>query len=188
MFLTKIIIGYEQCVLNKLFDVYNIHQFVYKLFCNKKREFTFSFEFIDNELIILVYSQNEQKIDEFKTECTFLTENYFGKEKYNFFIKINSAIRRGEQYHPVKSKDFPDWIKNKFLKEGMIVLNLENFKNYNVSFAKPGNKDQIKHFVTSCTGIIQVQDKEKFKMAVTNGVGRSRAFGLGMLLVKPTNS
>ncbi|MBD1581975.1 type I-E CRISPR-associated protein Cas6/Cse3/CasE [Pseudoalteromonas sp. S16_S37] len=46
-------------------------------------------------------------------------------------------------------------------------------------------KNQIRFSTVDITGQLEVTDPEKFTEALFNGIGRSKAFGCGLLLIKP---
>lgn len=183
MYLTKITINETQFIQNRLFDTYAIHQFVYKLMAKEKRDFTFNSEIVDNKLIIMIYHKNLVEITDFESETVQLTENFFNKNYYEFNININSVVRKIKNYYSVKRDKMNEWLTEKFQKNGIKLIQLTNAQPCQLKFKK--KEHDVVLYSNICNGIIEIENKEKFQLAIEKGIGRGRAFGLGMLLVKP---
>lgn len=54
------------------------------------------------------------------------------------------------------------------------------------SIYKPSGKRKIQFSSVDYEGILTIQDPEKFLTLLCSGIGRERAFGCGLLLVRPT--
>ncbi len=50
---------------------------------------------------------------------------------------------------------------------------------------KKGSKKAISYSVIEYEGVLKVTDEEYFKWTLYNGIGRSKAFGCGLLMIRP---
>lgn len=194
MFITTITMNEKEYREQKLYDNKNIHTFVYKNYAKytKDNRVVYNADIKNNNFILQFVHDKEITDCNFNSETTKLLDGFFNKRKYYFSIKINSVMQNKKnrlctnnpKNHRVPSIKFAEWFSDKFEKNGLKLIDLIKIKNYTQN---SDNKRNISHYVSECTGFLEVQDIEKFKKAVQCGVGRGKAFGLGMLLVKPIN-
>ena len=78
------------------------------------------------------------------------------------------------------------WIKNRAAKSGFSIeagkIGFEGYRQY--SFYKK-NKERIKFSTVDYYGILRVEDSEAFQRSLFHGIGKKKAFGCGLLLIKP---
>ena len=107
------------------------------------------------------------------------------KDDFQSQKQDSEKIKRGTVYaHKVESYQ-REWLQKKAEKNGFYV------KNENVSvvqsqwmqFTKKEAGNRISFISVTYEGILTVTDKELFVKALTEGIGREKAYGMGMLTV-----
>ena len=77
------------------------------------------------------------------------------------------------------------WLGRKAEQNGFAVLSTQEQIGEKLMGAHPSDKGGRLYLDTYCyTGTLQITDAEKFRTAVTRGIGPEKAYGLGMLLLK----
>lgn len=103
-----------------------------------------------------------------------------------------SAVERLSDAVPSREAVYADWLKRQFATAADLhELRMTEFKFSNVlrrsavqaEGARP--KRPVQGPDATFTGVLQVRDGQAFAALVARGVGRHRAFGFGMLLLKP---
>lgn len=103
-----------------------------------------------------------------------------------------SAVQRLSDAVPSREAVYADWLKRQFGAAAELqALQMTEFKLSTVlrrgatqaEGARPKRPVQGPDAVF--TGVLQVRDGEAFAALLTRGIGRHRAFGFGMLLLKP---
>lgn len=99
------------------------------------------------------------------------------------------ARRKGfseeEEYHHIQKKAI-GWIENRSANGGFYIdagkIGFEGYRQY--SFSKK-NSERIKFSTVDYYGILRVKDPEVFQRSLFHGIGKKKAFGCGLLLIKP---
>ncbi len=131
-------------------------------------------------------------------EDDFLRSSLKQGAGFFFRLKANTSVKReGHKYAIDTEEGRFAWLMKKAAANGFRVLNANAAKvtigslNMTRSF-KGKSMDEIeKHslFHVGCIfdGILSVEDSGLFAKAVTNGIGQGKAFGFGLLSIKPMN-
>jgi len=97
----------------------------------------------------------------------------------------NKGFSEEEEYHHVRKKAI-GWIENKAPKGGFSIeaekIGFEGYRQYSLS---KKNKEQIKFSTVDYYGMLKVNDPETFQRSLFRGIGKKKAFGCGLLLIKP---
>ena len=107
--------------------------------------------------------------------------------------------KRGERYDPVLDarKEDPklsygdiaegighEWIARKGTECGFRLIQADCFDYEQIRFIRPDSQRQIRFSAIDFQGILEVIDTNSFCKALLGGIGRGKAFGLGLLLVR----
>lgn len=114
---------------------------------------------------------------------TFLDEIDYGSE-FLFTARLNPVVtkqvnEKGKRY-PVEKSRLREWIKNKLEVAGVSAEFIYSTEGPRISMKKEHKITLSSVFVT---GMCQVKDIDRFKTALTKGIGHSKGLGFGMLNV-----
>lgn len=198
MYLTK-------CILARSPDLnpYLYHRKIWQLFpeeTDAKRDFLFWVqEQNSKELIILLQSQQKpiQNGDSIKI---IQTKEYnpvvkSGKS-FRFIIRTNPIKtikdlkgRKNSKGDPkavrvplIKEKHLENWIKKRFANKAELLELSINVEPETI-FWKQRKKGIIRTVLFK--GIIKIENEPKFRELIKKGIGPAKAFGCGLLLIKP---
>ncbi len=103
-----------------------------------------------------------------------------------------SAVERLSEAVPTREVVYADWLKRQFAaaadlhKVRMTEFKLSNVLRRGAAQAEGVRpKGPVQGPDATFTGVLQVREGEAFAALVARGIGRHRAFGFGMLLLKP---
>jgi len=202
MQLTEIIIDAKSAAKRGLWTPYAWHAFVWKFFTREKsRNFIFRLDAVDAGFRVYALSENPPENLEsadFKMRTKQIPETFLDRKRYYFKIRLNpvrvvkaekDGVPRKNGARKIVPKDrLRDWINEKFSNNGMRILEdsddgleispirIENISKANNAGAKIASVD--------VSGVLEVEDKDKFVNAFRNGIGREKTFGFGMLILK----
>lgn len=178
-------------------DEYSIHQLVYSMFSGpEEEEMVRDFLYLKKKsygkaLTILILSRrNPMAPDYCSIRCRKIPANYLMGDEYGFEIKANPVRRSGEHsklYPIVDQKELIKWFMEKANKAGMIV------DPYRIDIQDRGIEKVVKkegEFIfnkVTFIGQCRVKDREAFIKTFENGFGRTRAFGFGLMILKPVS-
>lgn len=99
----------------------------------------------------------------------------------------NKSEGRGKVVSHVGNTHQMEWLADKAEKNGFSVEPQQYRIVYSgwVQFWKKSEKRKVTFQKTIYEGILTVTDAERFKAALVNGIGREKAYGLGMMTVIP---
>jgi len=80
-----------------------------------------------------------------------------------------------------------DWLEARAGKYGFSfdsgAVRVEGYLRHSVT--KKAGRKKINFSTLDCTGLLTVVEPEQFKLALFHGIGPAKAFGCGLLLVRP---
>ena len=86
-----------------------------------------------------------------------------------------------KRYYIKDTAERYDWLKIQFEKNGIELLDFTEYKQSDIVL----DNNQLKHISTSSfRGRMRVVDPIKAEVFITNGMGRMKNYGLGLILVK----
>ncbi len=97
--------------------------------------------------------------------------------------ELGKPVIRSEMRMEVASKVAVDWMENRGKTAGF-VSNRLICNDYFVRQFLRGRKNRVTFGILEITGILTVADPEQFITALSNGFGRAKAFGCGLMLIK----
>ena len=81
------------------------------------------------------------------------------------------------------------WLRSRAQQAGFAVidgsLRVDNYNRVAEKASKRANGKAIQLSTVDFSGELEVQDVERFRMALLQGIGHAKAFGCGLLLVRP---
>ena len=177
----------------KLNHEYEIHKFVYSLFpgpVDKKRDFLYvkRLDHFKRTHIRILSQRNPTAPDYGNLTCKRIPMSYLEKTDYYFSVKVNAARRTHitlEKYPIVDPDELVSWFINKASLNGMHVdkstLDLQDRGITRIY--KPDNVLVLNR--VTYAGRLRVTDQELFKNAFINGFGQAKAYGFGLLEIRP---
>ena len=207
MYSTTIEISHKECfrLMREVFqspnfDSYTIHKMIYGLHpVEDNAKFVFDAENVnDNYLVIRSYSDKKPVIAgldncDYRVKSIDLDQMFKEGGAYRYEININAVKKHDGKYIMVKDDEFGDWFERKMNANGMTVeFDHNGGKIKAISIQRryrrptPTKTDHkgVPMHVASVVGAFRILDVNKFKDALVNGIGREKAFGLGMLRVE----
>jgi CRISPR system Cascade subunit CasE len=198
MIVTKLCLNQHSIKKLRISDSYSIHRVVYSLFDRLNSE---SDRLLYSDLggdffnhVVLIMSNKEPNVqnlpDGVIVNTRSIPDDLFSFGHYRFKTKLNVSRRdsKTKKIVPIKSRDE---ISSWFLKKspdswGFLPLksNLEIEKVEGISFHGKNNNLVTINQVTF-SGILKVEDLEKFRKSFFSGLGRGKAFGCGLLEIYP---
>lgn len=182
---------------NYHFDEYTIHKLVYSLFpkeSNSKRDFLYFNNAInpDKENNILILSERKPVdcgIGKIKRSME-MPEEFFNCKSYNFEVQLNPILMNSKSRKriPIECSDdeaLRDWLVKKSSELGFSVQkdNICVKDTGVVSFTRKEQKITLERAIF--TGILTVTNRNAFLKSAKNGIGHGKAFGFGLLQLKP---
>lgn len=190
MFLTKITIPELELLSNSrhLADNYQWHRLIWKCFEGfTERPFVFTVDHTNNNFIILILSSHIPKslsLGKWKTKA--ISKEFYQSDKYLFKIKLNATKKslnntdkeaKGKRHsviNPIK------WLDDRSENLGFEIISAKLNKK-GKSYSKRGKHI---HGWSEITGVLKVVNRKSFVQSATLGIGRAKAYGYGMLLLK----
>jgi len=173
---------------------YEIHRHLWRLFpgmSEDKRSFLYRVSYgKDNEpMRILVQSIYEPSATENIKGCVLLRKKAFSpvlkeKDRLSFVLCANPTKQLFKERCRVPLVDDEQliaWLKNK-LKDAASLENAEIVDKRNLYFRKDGKAGKIATITYS--GQLCVNDPERMRAILEQGIGRAKGFGCGLMLVR----
>ena len=156
------------------------------------------------EQVLLILSENKIDLtsvaEQFGYDGSFeskmydvLLERITNGSRWHFRLKANPTIQkydgkkgRGKVLAHITTEHQSEWLKKQAEKNGF-SLNDEEWlvtgSRWYVFKKNRNKRDRVKMLAATYEGILTVTDAEAFRTALVKGIGREKAFGMGMLTV-----
>ena len=178
-------------------DEYSIHQLVYSMFSGPDdEEMVRDFLYVKKHnyrkaLSLLILSHRNPKLPDYcQMTSRRIPENYLMGDEYYFTIKTNPvrrSVKNGKLFPVVEHKDLVEWFSEKAEKAGMLVdPNRIDLQDRGIEKVVKKEGEFIFNKVTF-VGHCKVINREAFIKTFENGFGRTRAFGFGLMILKPVD-
>lgn len=106
-----------------------------------------------------------------------------------FRIKVNPVKRDAKTRKLIplyKREDHLAWFNRKAEQCGFQISTIDSIPVPNIIGSKGKGKGKIKIFAVLLQGQLQVRDREKFITAISQGIGKGRSYGCGLIsIAKP---
>jgi len=177
----------------KIRDSYAVHKVVYSLFPKEEGE-TRPFLFYESKhgsrkKRIMILSKREPNTPEYgKLSTRRIPEGFLEQETYGFQIRMNPVIRKSGSKKPTpitNREELLDWFSRRATDFGFTIAEgTLQVSRVGVQQIQKGEK-RITHGEATFSGVLRVEDRERFIESFRNGIGRGKAFGFGLLQLKP---
>lgn len=189
----------------KIKDAYALHKVVYGLFedirsdAEKQTNTRSGIVFADkggdfNTRQILMLSQRKpHQTPQFgKVQTKIVHSDFLTHQRYAFEVTLNPSKRDKEsgKILPIRGREgIEKWFKEHAPKSWGFSVNPQNLQTGQLSvqtFEKAGTL--VTHGSATLKGELTVIDRNRFGLSFTQGIGRGRAFGFGLLQMVPLNA
>jgi CRISPR system Cascade subunit CasE len=189
MYISQIVTEYS--ALN---DIYDLHQRLWRGFSDsgESRDFLFRAERRPRkQALILVQSLSPPQWEEVFSPARFMVKGYDpvfrAGQRFYFHIRVSASVAKsngpGKQptRKPLPWSRYEKWFSEQGAKRGLETLTVSRLGEVFVSSHK---KKRFSIAGQTLNGTLQVTDPELFLSTYQGGIGRSKAFGFGMLSLK----
>lgn len=203
IYVSQLTLGRKDIKSLRVTDDYSVHRVIYSLFPDrrtdeeKKTSVSSGFLYADlggnfwgrRFLILSDKEPSEIDLDDGKIETKLLPERFFNFKQYRFTVVVNPTIRKAQSGKAVPIKDkneIRQWFSDRaeqlwgFTTDETLTVDKVEVKQIR---GKGGHKFAISQVHLS--GILTVAEKDQFIKAVSHGIGRTHAFGCGLLQIVP---
>lgn len=198
LYATQMILSPMAQIRLRVTDTYSLHRLVMDLFPHRYddqgSELLSGIQWVDcgehifgREIRILsknppcLLNLDGSGFEDVKIVTNLIPETFFSKEYYRFSLLANPCVCKntGQRVPILDEVEIARWMDIKSENSGFVVVgkNIDRIKP--LIFNK--GKSRITLHTARISGILKVQDKEKFVEVVGRGIGRGRAWGLGLL-------
>lgn len=193
MYLSRFLVPKQQMLRRRIFSEYDLHKLLWTCFPDRpdeKRSFLFRCEEVSSGIQILMLSREQPVPISFAVwdgtkpfSALFAVGSLF-----MFRLKANPVLRGNvdRKLHAITGEDaLSDWLRRKGERHGFSLKSVPEFSACHLtSFSKKQDAPQIALNIVDISGVLRVTDADAFTGAFRNGIGRGRAFGCGMLLLR----
>jgi len=186
----------------KIKDAYGLHKVVYGLFddirsdAEKQGSPPSGIVYADkggdfNTRQVLMLSNREpHQTPQFgKVQTTPIQSRFLAHERYVFEVIVNPGKRDNQtgKIVPIRGREaIAQWFLERALQSWGFRVHPDNLQTDKISvqvFEKSGKT--ITHGSATLKGELAVIDRDRFRHSFTQGIGRGRAFGFGLLQIVP---
>ena len=146
-------------------------QLLYKIIVNK------------DEIYLYIQSHDKFNLDNIDQVGLMFVKTFtidtLQNTSYIFDVQVFPHVtKNGKKMFITNLNDRFTWLKNQFAKNGITLLECDEYKRANVNV-------KTKHIITTYyRGRIKVDDSEKAFMLLSQGLGRLKNYGCGLILMK----
>ena len=119
-----------------------------------------------------------------------LLNRFMQGSRWQFRLRANptSAVKqnasRGKVLAHCTTKHQMQWLADRAEKHGFLLSPEEYLVTENKWYAfRKGDKNQVRMLAVTYEGILTVTNAERFRQTLTQGIGREKAYGMGLLTV-----
>lgn len=203
-YLTKAQIDYEIAVKRGLKDSYAWHQKAWEAFPNREtenRNFLTRVDDINSGFRLLILSATAPTRPSWcptaQWQTAQMADSFLDCEQFQFSLLANATEKKvvrdhngerkknGKRVPVVGEEKLRNWMLRKANQHGFTIAHtqLRITPMPRQYFMKKGKSGL--HTATNFQGTLKITDKEKFSLALTQGIGTAKAFGFGMLCLSP---
>jgi CRISPR system Cascade subunit CasE len=186
-------------------DAYGLHRVVYGLFedvrsCEEKQAGASSgILYADKggdfhwRQVLMLSTRKPHATPQFgAVDTRAVHSSFLGHERYAFEVTLNPGRRdkQSGKVVPVRGREsIEQWFRERAPKSWGFSVNPENLQTGQMSvqtFEKAG--ETVTHGSATLKGELRVGDRDRFIQSFTQGIGRGRAFGFGLLQIVPLHA
>lgn len=204
--LTQVSIDFATVARLQIRDVYAWHQRAWQCFPSRhgqQRDFLTRLDQQSDGFRLLIVSPVEPTQPDWcppeAWQTKLIPESYFGKTRYAFQLCANptrkvvvqspdGSFKKNGRREPLRTREaWVAWINRKAEQGGFAVgeETLRTFSRGREYFEKKDDTRGGLHSAVEFQGVLMVTDPLKFHETFTRGIGSAKAFGFGLLVIKP---
>ncbi len=193
LYLAQFRIGRKEVLRHRLVSAYELHKLLWNCFPGRpeaKRDFLFRCDEEEAVLKILMLSETKPEVCDW-AEWDGIKEFdpvFPIGSLYCFRLRANPTIRAkedGKLRAVTREEELHSWLVRKAEKNGFALRSEPEYSGCRLErFSKTPGGPGISLNVVEIGGALAVTDSAAFGEAFRRGIGRGRAFGCGMLLLK----
>jgi CRISPR system Cascade subunit CasE len=199
LYLTRIRLSTNEAAKLRLTDAYAWHRKIWEAFPSppgQPRDFLCRVDRRGGVFHVLVLSPRPPQLPPWGTwETRQIPARFFQFDRYVFSLRANPTQMRvvrtangkrrknGRRTGIFQPAALRQWIARKLEAAGCQLEQLAFDPPVRDHFYRKGRRGT--HLRVDFRGVLRVQDRQAFFRAVQEGIGRARAFGFGMLLLRP---
>lgn len=201
MILSNLLLDISDIQKLKITDAYSIHRIVYSLFDDTRspseKESSVSSGILyvvkggdsHHKKILILSDRHPKKVNFGHIESKLVPESFLMHETYRFEITVNPTKRdkqSGKTVAIIGREEVIQWFIRKAADTHGFIVNPVNIQINDIevnTFEKKGHK--VTQGQVNLIGELKVTDRSKFIQSFQMGIGRGRAFGLGLLQIQP---
>lgn len=193
VYVSQFRIGRQEALKHRLATAYDLHKLLWQCFPGRpeaKRDFLFRCDDAGAELKLLMLSAEAPE------QCDWadwdgvkeLSPDFPSGALYWFRLRANPTVRAkegGKLRALTGGEELDGWLARKGERNGFALRSEPEYSACRLEqFTKSSGSPAISLNVVDIDGVLAVTDGAAFGEAFRKGVGRGRAFGCGMLLLK----
>lgn len=199
MYITKIELNKNNDIVKEILrDVNKLHKFVWKFFedmtdfCVTRESISLLYRIMVNGDKIFLIMQSKVKpnnpiSEDMGTEIYCVTDEIMKKRlqsinnvRFNILVNPVMEIEKRKRVYIKNRADRFAWFKNYASKNGFEVVDITELSSESVTGRK-GNMT-ISYGASEMMGVLKITDFDKFYALVERGMGREKAYGLGLFI------
>lgn len=190
MYLSQIILSFDECMKYRIRNDYDIHQLIVSLFpYGNERYLYYVDRSVSSYLKILLQSKQEPENLLFGLmSVKSISDSFFKQDRYRFKVRVSPTKRKeGKASSVLYGEEVGKWFSTRTQNLGFTVVeeSLESVGR-GVMKMRGSNGNLITIHYEDLSGILDVTDQDKFMHnAIEKGIGPSKGFGCGLLQIKP---
>lgn len=192
MFLSMLELSINDCRALDIKDAYSIHKAVYTLFPQIEgdtRDFLFADKGGDarGRKIIILSERRPIQPEHGNLLTKPVPDAFLGWDSYAFEIILNPVKRdsKSRSLVPIHKDDLSEWFSNKAPSFGLEII--KETLTVQINSVQRFIKDnaEVIHSSATFTGQLKVIDRPMFIKSFSEGIGRAKGFGFGLLQLMP---
>lgn len=172
---------------------YDLHKLVYSMFPGNRRSFLY-YDLggdIRGKALLLLSAKQPILPKAGELQSKPVPEDFLGYTRYAFQVLLNPVVRKSGKstFIPVIGReDLVDWFLRRSKDWGFSVdsSRLEISDTGVIRICKQNTT--IIYNKACFSGVLEVEDIDRFTDSFEKGIGRGKAFGFGLLQIRPINS
>lgn len=161
----------------------------------ERRRHLWRIDLINGKNYVMILSDempDMAKLEKYGVEGTAQIKTYSPKLSddgvYRFKLTANPIHRNGhEVYAYNKVSEQMKWGNDQLLKHGFVIksVDITNRRSVMLEHEDKGKRRRVYLREATYEGVVMIDDKDKATETLFNGIGREKAYGMGMLTLMP---
>ena len=196
----KIILKPSAVARLRIRDRYSLHRVVLDLYprrtdgegsagCNRAVQWADRGEHLMGREILLLSTcppKQDGLPDDVQVLVRQLPDSFWEHDVYRLQMDVNPSRSKEHERYAVPFREAERWLRAKSERSGFTFMQLQLGHYGSVRFQKASQLVTLAELRVD--GVIRVLDRDLFRQTVTQGFGRGKAFGLGLMQVIPLHT